>query len=311
MTGTIFNIVRSSFNDGSGVRTVVYLKGCNLRCKWCHNPEGLEPGDQWLYYPHLCIGCGRCVAACPTDALSIQDGIRIMDAEKCKKCFTCVDACPVKAQVRYGTRYTPEEILSIVKRDFPFFRASGGGVTFSGGECLLQWAFLKECLTLCRENGIHTAIETALFVPWDRIEPIYPLVDQLIADCKAVTPELHRWGTGAHGTLIRENLTKLSQLHPNIRIRTPLIPGFNDTTEELVKIVDFINTLGSGVQEYEPLRYNNLADSKYDALGESRYQHNGTDAQPQSPETIRQILSSIRPHLRPEIRLLDPFEAER
>ena len=166
MKGIIFNIIRGSFHDGPGIRTVIYFKGCNLHCKWCHNPEGIAYNPELMYYEHKCLKCGKCTDLFPK-CHSFEKGQMILKRELYKNNFECANICPGGALIKCGEIWESEELFDVIKRDKHFYDASGGGVTFSGGECLLQSNFLKEILILCKENGIHTCIETAFNIPWN------------------------------------------------------------------------------------------------------------------------------------------------
>jgi len=263
--GNIFNIIRCSLNDGYGIRTVVYFKGCNLRCKWCHNPEGLTAKRQIMFYAHKCINCGRCINICPKLCHKMDNGMHIINFKNCILCGKCVEICPDNALQLMGKEYLAEELLAEINKDKAYYFETGG-VTFSGGECLLQIDFLQEILYLCKEKGINTALETAISVPWENIERILPLVDMFIVDLKIMDSEIHKKYIGKDNFLILENIKKLSYEHNNIRIRIPLIPQINDNDDNLTKSCEFINSIGSGIKEIELLKYNNLAESKYKAI---------------------------------------------
>lgn len=253
MTATIFDIQRSSFVDGPGIRTTVFFKGCNLRCKWCHNPESQSGNRQMMFYKHKCTGCGKCAEVCPNHLAS------------CDLCGKCEIYCPHDARKICGKDYTPEEILAEVIKDKIFYKTSGGGVTFSGGECMLKIDFLTEILKLCRENGIHTAVDTAGYVPWESFERVMPYADMFIYDVKAYTDELHTEGVGVSNKLILENLTKLSQCFKGeILVRTPVMPGYNGTDEEMGKIAAFVK--GLGITNVELMPYHKMGEYKYGAL---------------------------------------------
>lgn len=242
---TIFDIQRSSFVDGPGLRTAVFFKGCNLRCAWCHNPEGIRPEPQVLYWPEKCARCGRC----GNDFLSFaQKG----------------GYCPSNARRLAGTSYSPEELLAIVSEDKPFYR-SGGGVTCTGGECMLQSDFLEQFLPLCRAEGIDVAIDTAGCVPWARFESVLPDVNLFLYDFKCLTPETHRRFTGVDNALILENLRRLSECGARLWIRVPLIPECCGNPEELSRMGEFIGELR--VEKIEVLPYHTLGLSKGQAAG--------------------------------------------
>ena len=252
--GLVFDVAHGSFTDGPGVRTVVFFKGCNLRCRWCHNPESQSAARQMLFYESKCSACGICKDVCP------QRG------EYCDLCGSCTQYCPSSAKKICGETRTVEEVMRELRKDAPFFDNSGGGVTFSGGECMLQPNFLKALLLRCRECGIHTAVDTAGNVDWERFEEILPYADMFLFDVKCVTPELHRKGTGVSNERILENLTKLGErFEGDIIVRVPIIPGFNTDEAELQKIAEFIGKIRCETVELLP--YHKLGENKYAALG--------------------------------------------
>lgn len=254
MKATIFDIERNSFVDGPGIRTTVFFKGCNLRCKWCHNPESQSAKKQMMFYKSKCTGCGKCKEVCPNKL------------EKCDFCGKCELFCLQDARKVCGKDYTVDEVFSEVIKDKSFYENSGGGVTFSGGECMLQIDFLLEILKKCKENGIHTAVDTAGNVPWSSFEKIMPYTDLFLYDVKCLSQQLHIEGTGVSNKLLLENLKKLSACFDgDIIIRVPVICGFNADEAEIRSIGEFLKTLK--VKKTELLPYHKMGEHKYDALG--------------------------------------------
>ena len=254
MKATIFDIQRASFVDGPGIRTTVFFKGCNLRCAWCHNPESQSSKRQMLFYKNKCTGCGKCKEKCA------------YNLEKCDFCGKCTLFCPHDAREICGKEYTVSEILNIVKKDATLYENSGGGVTFSGGECMLQIDFLKEILKNCKNEGLHTAIDTAGHVPYEYFERILPHTDLFLYDIKCFDEEKHKKYTGATNEQIFSNLERLLDLGAKVWVRIPIIPGVNDTTSEMEKIKGFINSAGD-VERIELLPYHAMGEHKYEALG--------------------------------------------
>ena len=253
MKATIFEIQRTSFVDGPGIRTTVFFKGCNLRCKWCHNPESQNPKPQMMYYKNKCVGCGKCIEVCK------------YKLESCDLCGECVKHCPHDARKICGREYTVDEIFGEVIKDKLFYETSGGGVTFSGGECMLQNEFLVQILKKCKESGINTAVDTAGDVPWKYFENVIPYIDIFLYDVKAISENLHIEGTGVSNKRILYNLKRISENgRSKIIIRVPVITDFNSTDEEMKKIADFLS--GINIQNVELLSYNPMAKYKYDAL---------------------------------------------
>lgn len=251
MDALIFDIQRGSFVDGDGIRTTVFFKGCNLRCKWCHNPEGLRPNIEMLVYKDRCKSCQKCTEIC-------QNG-----GKECTLCSKCVYVCPNNAREIVGKKITESELLLEILKDKAYYDTSGGGVTFSGGECMLQIDFLEKILALCRQNGINTAVDTAGNVPYEYFERILPYTDTFLYDVKCISEDLHKEFTGASNKLICENLQKLTADGATVTVRVPLIGGFNDG-EELEKIKKYLSKLNLKSIEY--LEYHEMAENKYDAL---------------------------------------------
>ena len=245
MKTIIFDIERNSFVDGPGIRTTVFFKGCNLRCKWCHNPESQNCEKEILFYKNKCTDCGRC------KELTVDD-----------ENFICFN----DAKEICGKEYTVDEVFSEVIKDKAFYETSGGGVTFSGGECMMQIDFLLEILKKCKENGIHTAVDTAGHIPWDKFKKILPYTDLFLYDIKSMNDEIHKEYTGVTNTLILENLAKLLKTNVDVWVRVPVIPGVNDTEEEMKKIKNFFDTKGYP-KKIELLPYHAMGEHKYAALG--------------------------------------------
>lgn len=254
MKGMLFDIQRSSTVDGPGFRTTVFLKGCNLRCAWCHNPESQSFAPQLLYYQDRCTGCGLCRCVCP-HALTA-----------CTLCGQCTTVCPNEARTVCGREYTVEEVMKEILRDRLFYRTSGGGATFSGGECLLQPDFLTALLMACRKQGVHTAVDTAGAVPFEVFERILPYTDLFLYDLKCMDSQLHRQWTGAGNEQILSNLSRLLKLGARVWVRIPLIVGFNDTPESMAAIRQFLS-VHPAPEKIELLPYHRMGENKARAMG--------------------------------------------
>ena len=250
----IFDIQRSSFVDGPGIRTTVFFKGCNLRCAWCHNPESQRAEPQMMLYKNKCTGCGACQKKCPHKL------------ERCELCGICALYCPHDAREICGKEYTVDKVMQEILKDKVFYETSGGGVTFSGGECMLQIDFLEAILKECKKHGIHTAVDTAGHVPFDRFERILPDTDLLLYDVKCYDSEKHKAYTGVDNRLILENLGKLLRTEQAVWVRIPVIPTVNDSVEEMRAIRQFLDSYGYP-DKVELLPYHAMGEHKYEAIG--------------------------------------------
>ena len=265
--GIVFNIQRYSIHDGPGIRTTVFLKGCPLRCFWCQNPESQDLNSQILLDRKKCTLCGNCVAICPTKAIRLSDGKLTIDKKACKGCGKCVEVCPNEARRLVGKLTTVDEVMHHVLRDVKFYENSGGGVTLSGGEPTAQPGFALAILKRCKEGGLHTALDTCGYAPWTTMKKLLDHVDLVLYDLKHMDPKKHIEATGKDNRLILRNVTKIAD-HKPLRIRVPLIPGFNDSPEEIRAIARFVKKELDSVP-IDLLPYNKLGESKYDLLDKS------------------------------------------
>ena len=264
MNGIIFDIQRFSVHDGPGVRTTVFFKGCPLRCGWCHNPEGLEKRTQLQYRQERCIGCKAC-ALCPRGVHTFSGGRHSVDFARCTGCGECGVVCPAKAVRLVGQNVSPGEILTEALRDRAFY-GERGGVTFSGGECTMQPAFLLKVLSLCREAHLPTAVDTCGFMPPDVLDRVAERCDLMLYDIKAVSPDVHRAGTGVDNALILRNYQRLMARGCRVWVRIPVIGGFNASEEEMARIADFLRR-NPGAEQIELMPYHRLGAGKYAPLG--------------------------------------------
>lgn len=268
--GSVLRIEKTSIHDGTGLRTVVFLKGCPLRCLWCSTPESQSALPQKGYARDRCTLCGTCIDVCPRKALSFsEDGTRIVtDPQKCSACFECARRCPSRAMKAYGSLMSVAEVVREIAKDEIFYFHSGGGVTISGGEPLEQADFVKQILLECRDRGIHRAVETSFFGPWEKIESLLPLLNLVHTDLKHPDPVQHRKLTGVDNRLILENIRKAdaSPYRFDLVIRTPLIPGINDSEEALSASAAFAKGLKK-LKEVEFLAYHRLGLETYRNLG--------------------------------------------
>lgn len=263
----VTNIQGYSIHDGPGIRTVVFLKGCPLRCRWCANPENLRPAVQQGFLARLCEGCGRCQNACLQGAiLPGEDAYRI-DKSKCIHCGRCTDACLYGALVTYGETMTVEQVFRQVRKDKMFYGADGG-VTLSGGEPLTRPAFAAALLQLCREDGIGTCIETCGFAPEAALEQVLPVTDWFYYDLKLMDSALHREWTGQDPAQIHQNARLLAERGARVLFRMPLISGVNDGDENLQATAAFLHSLGDDYLDLQLMPYHRAGQSKYEALGE-------------------------------------------
>ena len=241
--GIIFDIKRFAIHDGPGIRTTVFLKGCPLSCWWCHNPESQSAESDILYRNNLCARCGTCVEVCPHDARSLTNQGVERDRIRCAVCGTCVDACPSRALERLGRPTTVDQTMTEIERDTPFFDQSGGGVTFSGGEPTTQPEFLCALLERCVERDIHTAVDTCGFARPEVFRSIAETTDLFLFDLKLMNPERHRKLTGASNDVILGNLTMLSRMGKEIRVRITVIPAVTDVPDNFDAIGSFVSDL--------------------------------------------------------------------
>jgi pyruvate formate lyase activating enzyme len=264
--GIVFNIQRYSIHDGPGIRTTVFLKGCPMNCLWCHNPESQKQRCEIMIKGERCIGCGECVKSCSYGAISGREGFLKTDSCKCVLCGKCVEACPTEARSMAGKIMTVSEVIKQIEQDIIFYDESGGGVTFSGGEPLMQPEFLNSLLVCCQKRHIHTAVDTSGHASWDVLSGISQFVDLFLYDIKLMDDERHKKYMGVSNRLLLDNLKKLSWIHSDIYIRLPLIPGINDDEDNINRTGEFISSLYN-VKQVNILPYHGTAIDKYTRLG--------------------------------------------
>ncbi|MCL1858238.1 MAG: glycyl-radical enzyme activating protein [Oscillospiraceae bacterium] len=263
-SGKIFNIQRFSVYDGPGIRTVVFFSGCNLNCLWCHNPESISNKQQLKFNSDQCILCGKCFDICKNKAHEFKESLHILDRDKCEVCLNCSKQCYAEALAPVYREINLTDLEKSLLTDEEYFRQSGGGVTFSGGEPMLQIDFLRDILEICKNHDIHTAIDTAGAVGFDAFEKIMPYCDLFLYDIKAYKNNIHKNLTGVSNKLILENLTRLSDTGGvNILVRIPVIPRAN--TDEMADIAEFLSKININKCEFMP--YHKLGAGKYKPLG--------------------------------------------
>lgn len=279
----IFNIQKCSIHDGSGLRTLVFFKGCPLHCVWCANPESQNYEKEIMESPAKCVGCGLCKTVCPKGAIS-EDGT--IDRNLCDNCMKCVDVCYAESRRPAGKDYTIDDLYKEIEKDKPFYKLYGGGVTFSGGEPLTHGDYLEKIAKKCKANGVSVAVESCGFADYDSFAETLQYIDFMFMDVKIFDTDKHKEYTGQGNELILDNIRKISEAGIPITIRTPIIPGITDSNDNIRKIAEFVGSLPT-VKEYELLPYHNFGESKYKALGRD-YMLKGME--PPEDEAVRSLV---------------------
>ncbi len=286
--GLITAVQRFSLNDGPGIRTTIFLKGCSLHCAWCHNPETIRMENELMVHPEKCIGCGHCVDVCPSGAHRRSAGELLFDRRRCIRCGKCAEVCFPGAMEMAGQWRSVDDIMEEVLQDQAYYTDSGGGVTLSGGEVFCQAEFANLLIDACRKEKLHTAVETNLFADFDRISPILEKLDLILFDLKLFDSGLHRKWTGVGNEQIKENIARLDTLNIPLVARTPLIPGVTDSEENIEGIAGLLANL-KNLQYYELLNFNPLGDPKYHALGLENPFKNAQTLPAEQVEKLRSI----------------------
>lgn len=287
--GNIFDIQRYSIHDGPGIRTVVFLKGCPLRCKWCSNPESWKESPQLFYASSRCIRCFTCVKACPDKEVTFEEDLKI-HWERCRADkLEWVEQCPTKALTIKGKWLELSNVMGEVEKDTAFYRQSGGGVTLSGGEPLLQPEFCFELLRLCNEKGIHTAMETTGCVPKENLVKVLPVVDLFLYDLKSVDTQKHKKWTGIDNNKILTNLKWLSKQNKKIFVRTPMIPDVNDSEMDILNIIETLQKYG--IKNYDILPFHQYGSGKYQSCG---MEYTMQNVKPHSEEYVEKMREMIQ-----------------
>jgi pyruvate formate lyase activating enzyme len=266
-TCTLFNLQRFSTEDGPGIRTTLFFKGCPLSCPWCHNPEGMRQDPETVWQAAICMGCGDCTTVCTEQAIHLSDsGVRI-ERQRCQACGRCVQTCPTGALERIGNDYGVDELLDEVLKDRTFYATSGGGVTFSGGEPLMQHEFLIEFARRCRAETLHIALDTSGVAPVDRLDPLLESVDLVLFDLKLIDAEAHKRLTGVPLDRVLTNLDRIVAAGLPVWIRTPVIPDYTDAEQNLRGIAAYVRTHVPTLERFDLLAFSNLCMAKYTMLG--------------------------------------------
>lgn len=287
LEGVVFNIQRYSVHDGPGIRTIPFLKGCPLSCLWCSNPESQSPKPEIMYQEDRCIRCGKCVAACKQGALS-RENPGFVDRTHCIGCGACAAVCPTDALVLKGEKMTVWEVMQILQKDAITYRRSGGGITLSGGEPLLQHDFSLNLLHACHEKGWHTAMETTGFASKSIVEKVMPHVDLALLDIKSVDPAIHKQCTGVDNRRILENLIRISHLTETV-VRVPVIPGVNADPEHMEEIVRFAKYMNK-IDKIHILAYHSYGRNKYSLLGREYPMGDTPNLKPEDMEPFKKIV---------------------
>ena len=284
-SGNVFDIKKYSIHDGPGIRTTVFLKGCLLRCEWCHNPESQSPIAEMLFRENRCIQCGICVDTCPHGAISWNSHGPVTDRTTCQRCATCVTACYAEARERIGREMTVAQVMAEIERDVAFYDESGGGVTLSGGEPMLQRDFARALLQACQAEEIHTVLDTCGFASWHTVDSLREAVDLFLYDLKLMNDDKHRHFTGVPNEPILNNLRGLSEHGHHIIVRVPVIPGVNDDDENFRLMGAFVATLPH-VDGVDLLPYHPTAVDKYARLN---MPYKLADVRPPTDERMAEI----------------------
>ncbi len=288
-SGIVYNIQRMSGHDGPGLRTTVFLKGCPLQCRWCSNPESQSLSPQLMLFQDLCTGCGLCVETCPEKAIAIANGKAVIDRIKCVNCGQCEAICLSKARVISGKRMTVNEVMNVVCKDELFYFNSGGGVTFCGGEPTMAGNFLLALQHACRSHGYHVCLDTCGQCPTEKFREFVKLSDLVLFDIKHMDPEMHKDVTGVDNRLILENLREIVRLGVPYRIRIPLIPGLNDTEENIKRLAVLLKEFCK--DEVDVLPCHAFGKNKYAALSKPEPTYPGY-----SPEALKNVLKYFDAH---------------
>jgi len=286
--GRIFNIQRFSVHDGPGIRDLVFMKGCPLRCSWCSNPEAQNFYPEIAFNKSRCIGCEYCIEVCPTGAITMLGNGKVRIKRRlCTNCGECAEICPARAIKLFGEYMSIGDVVRVVEEDSAFYWRSGGGITVSGGEPLSQAEFVHELLKFCRERGIDTAVEISGYANWEDVEMVCRYANLIFYDIKHIDSNTHKAFTGVTNELILENIKRIANYFPKIPIiaRTPIIPGFTDSEDNIKAIADFLSQVES-LEEYELLPYHEFGGPKYHQLGR-RYSLSGL--QPPSQECMAML----------------------
>lgn len=268
MDALITDIQRFSLNDGDGIRTTVFFKGCNMHCTWCHNPETLSAHRELMFYETKCIGCGKCFEVCPNSAHKIENEKHIIDRSKCINCGKCADVCYAEALTMCGKLMSVEDVMKHIRQDKEYYKTSGGGVTLSGGEVLLHKDFALELINACHKEDIKVAIESNISFPYDTISEIFKSVDIIMCDIKIFNDEKHKKYTGVSNKEIFKNIEEIDKLNIPFVVRTPLVPNVTDDLDNILSIANYIKNK-KNLRRYEILNFNPLGAQKYKGLDKS------------------------------------------
>lgn len=288
----IYNIQRYSLQDGPGIRTTIFLKGCPLKCPWCHNPDSQDTKREILYDTQKCRACGACVQACPSGATRWEGPAVILDRKICSGCGQCVDICPVNAREWSGKEMVLEDIVRVAKEDEMFYMSSDGGVTISGGDPLYFPEFTTELARRLKEEMLHVTIDTAAFCHWSSLDGLRKYADLFLIDLKTMSSEKYRDVIGASLSIVKDNLEKLTDKGAAVRVRIPVIPGFNDREEDFIAFGAYLQRIGKRLQGVDILPFHAYADKKYKMLGRwEKYQFSKTESlQPEDLKGLAVIL---------------------